>query len=142
MKRFFQIGLVSLAATAAAIAAPFVTRSASAQGFPLLDEIDLTAEQREQVEAISEDLRGDVAEILTDDQEAQLRAAIEEGQNPRRAMRSIDSVTDEQKEELRAAMQESRGEIREILTDEQREELRELMEERRRERGERGRGRR
>jgi Spy/CpxP family protein refolding chaperone len=131
MKRFFPLGLVGLAATATVIAAPFTIASASAQDFPILEELELTDEQQEQVQDIFQDLRGDIDNILTDEQQAQFREAYQEAQDFRTAAAAIDNLTNDQKAEIRAAMQDSRGEISEVLTEEQRAELRALLQDRR-----------
>jgi Spy/CpxP family protein refolding chaperone len=131
MKRFFPLGLVGLAATATVIAAPFTIASASAQDFPMLEELELTDEQQEQVQDIFQDLRGDIDDILTDEQQAQFREAYQEAQDFRTAAAAIDNLTNDQKAQIRAAMQASRGEISEVLTEEQRAELRALLQDRR-----------
>jgi hypothetical protein len=97
MKRFFPLGLVGLAATATVIAAPFTIASASAQDFPILEELELTDEQQEQVQDIFQDLRGDIDNILTDEQQAQFREAYQEAQDFRTAAAAIDNLTNDQK---------------------------------------------
>ncbi len=131
MKSFFHLGLISLAATATIIAAPFTIASASAQDFSMLEELDLTDEQQAQIQEIFQDLRGDVDDILTDEQQAQFRNAYQELQDFRAAAAAIDNLTGDQRAELRAAMQDSRGAISEVLTEEQRVELRAALRERR-----------
>jgi Spy/CpxP family protein refolding chaperone len=131
MKRFFHLGLAGLAATATVIAAPFTIASASAQDVSMLEELELTDEQQEQVQDIFQDLRGDIDDILTDAQQAQFRAAYQEAQDFRTAAAAIDNLTNDQKAQIRAAMQASRGEISDVLTEDQRAELRAALRERR-----------
>ncbi|MBE9140523.1 Spy/CpxP family protein refolding chaperone [Nodosilinea sp. LEGE 07088] len=131
MKRFFHLGLLGLAATATVMAAPFAIASASAQSFPILEALDLTDEQQEQVQNIFQDLRSDLDTILTDAQQSQFQEVYRESQDFRAAATAIDNLTDDQKAEIRAAMQDSRGELSGVLTAAQQAELRSLMQERR-----------
>ena len=130
MKRFFHLALIGLAATATVIAAPFTIASASAQDFPLLEELDLTDEQQAQIQEIFQDLRGDIDDILTDEQQAHFRDAYQELQEVCAAAAAINNRTDDQKAEIRAAMQDLRGDISEVLTEEQRAELRAALRQR------------
>lgn len=131
MKRFLYLGFIGLAATATVMAAPFTLETASAQDFPLLQELELSDEQREQVEDIFQDLRSDFDDILTDDQQDQLWAVYQELQDVRAAVAAIDNLTDSQKEDIREALQASQAELREVLTEEQLAELRSLRQEHR-----------
>jgi Spy/CpxP family protein refolding chaperone len=131
MKRFFHLGLVGLAATATLMPFRSPLHAANAQDVSMLEELELTDEQQEQVQDIFQDLRGDIDDILTDEQQAQFREAYQEAQDFRTAAAAIDNLTNDQKAQIRAAMQASRGEISEVLTEDQRAELRAALRERR-----------
>ncbi|MGD1941977.1 MAG: hypothetical protein ACFB0G_11750 [Leptolyngbyaceae cyanobacterium] len=131
MKRFFQTGLVGLAA-AAVIGMPMMMSGAIAQTrSEVFAELDLTADQQEQIQAILAGRREDVESIFTDEQREQFREAYEESQDFRAAAAAVDDLTDDQKAEYRAVAQASRDEISAVLTEEQLEELRSRMQERR-----------
>lgn len=131
MKRFFHLSLLGLAATATVIAAPFAIGAANAQNFPILEELDLTTEQQAEIQDIVQDLRSDLDDILTDEQQEQFQAVYRELRDVRAAAAEIDDLTDAQKAEIRAAMQASQGELSGVLTEAQRAELRSLLQERR-----------
>ena len=123
MKRYLQLSLIGLTATAALVAAPLTMTAANAQDHPRLEEIDLTEEQQEQGQEIFQTLRDEVDDILTAEQQEQFQAIYEEGQDVRAAIAEVDSLTDDQKAEIRSLVESSREDLNEVLTDEQREEL-------------------
>lgn len=131
MKRFFPLGLIGLAATATMIAAPFTMNSANAQDYPLLQELELSDEQKEEVQDIFQDFRGDLDDILTDDQQEQFWMVYQELQDVQAAVLAIDNLTDSQKDALRETLQDSQAELSAVLSDEQLAELRSIRQERR-----------
>ena len=132
MNRFLPTGLVALAAAAAIAVVPMMTSGANAQARPeIFAELDLTADQQAQIQAILADRREEVESIFTDEQRSQFREAYEESQDFRAAAAAVDDLTDDQKAEYRAVAQASREEISEVLTEEQLEEFRALVQERR-----------
>ena len=134
MKRRFHFALIGAAAIATVIAAPFTIAAATAQDFPLLEELDLTDEQREEIQAIRQERRSDIEAILTDEQQTQFREAYQESQDFRTAAAAIENFTDDQKAEIRAVMRDSFEEVGAILTDEQREALQSQIQDRRQDR--------
>jgi Spy/CpxP family protein refolding chaperone len=105
--------------------------SANAQTPCIVEALELTDEQRDQVQDIVQDLKTDVNDILTDEQQQQFRAAFRELQDIREAAAEIDNLTDDQKTKIRAALQDSRAELQGVLTEEQIAELRSTIRERR-----------
>lgn len=126
MKRFFHLGLIGLATTATLMMAPLTLTAANAQEYPLLQELELSNDQRAAVQAIFQDLRGDLNNILTDEQQQQFRAVFQELQNVQAAALAIDNLTDGRKEALREALRDTQADLREVLTDEQLAERREI----------------
>jgi Spy/CpxP family protein refolding chaperone len=131
MKRFFHLGLIGLAATATLMMAPLTLTAANAQEYPLLQELELSDDQKEAVQDIFQDLRGDLDDILTDDQQDQFWTVYRELQDVQAAALAIDNLTDSQKDDLREALQDTRADLSEVLTDEQLAELREIRQTRR-----------
>ncbi|NJM99759.1 MAG: hypothetical protein HC800_23800 [Phormidesmis sp. RL_2_1] len=85
---------------------------------PRLEELNLTAEQSAQIEAIRANTRSQMGALLTDEQ----RATLDNSESPRQAMRSLD-LSDEQREQMRAIHAASREQIAAVLTEEQRQQL-------------------
>lgn len=133
MKRLFRLSLISLATTLLFAAAPFAIASASAQDFPIIEELDLTEDQREQVQAIFQDFRNEMDGILTDEQQEQFQEVYRELRDVREAAASIENLTDAQREDIRALRQATRQDLNEVLTEEQRSEVRSIIQERRQE---------
>ena len=52
MKRYFHLGLISLAATATLMMAPLTLTAANAQAYPLLQELELSDDQQAAVQDI------------------------------------------------------------------------------------------
>lgn len=131
MKRCFHLGLISLAAAATLIAAPPTMTAANAQAYPLLQELELSDDQKAAVQGIFQDFRSSVDDILTDDQQEQFQNAYRELQDVRTAVAAIDNLSNDQKADIRRALQDIRADLREVLTDEQLAELREMQQTRR-----------
>ena len=87
----------------------------------LMEELNLTEAQSEQIEAIHADSRDQIQDVLT----AQQRAELNNSEQPRRAFRDLD-LTEEQREEIQSIREESREDISAVLTDEQRAQIQEL----------------
>lgn len=132
MQRFFHLGLIGLAATVTLMATPFTTATANAQDYPLLQELELSDDQKEAARGIFQDLRSDFDDILTDEQQEQFWAVYRELQDVQAAAQAIDNLTDSQKDAVREVLQDTRTDLSEVLTDEQLAELREIRQNRRR----------
>ena len=134
MKRILQLGLVGLVATVAVLTAPFTVTSAIAQSFSILEELELTEDQKTQLQANFEERRAEINEILTDEQREQFQETYQESQDFRTAASAVDDLTEDQKESLQDVFQTTRQNLSEVLTDEQLSDLRSIMQERRRNR--------
>ncbi|MEB3355768.1 MAG: Spy/CpxP family protein refolding chaperone [Synechococcales bacterium] len=88
-----------------------------------LEALDLTAEQRTQIQAIREAALDQVADILTPEQRQVAADAIAAGEL-RGVFRDMD-VTVEQRDQIRTVFAGVRDDIAEVLTEEQRAQLRE-----------------
>jgi protein CpxP len=134
MKRYLKLGLLALAGAVTLSTTALISQPpAFAEPGQILQELDLTAEQQSQIQAIFEARRSDIEAILSEDQRDQFFDTLQENRNFREAIAAAD-LTEAQQDEIRTVMQTSRGEISEILTEEQRQELRDLMTQRRQER--------
>jgi Spy/CpxP family protein refolding chaperone len=111
---------------------PFTLNAANAQDYSLLQELELSDDQQAAVQDIFQDLRSDLDDILTDDQQEQFRAVYQELQDVQAAALAIDNLTDSQKDAVREVLQDTRTDLSEVLTDEQLAELREIRQNRRR----------
>lgn len=128
----FNIKAVSFASLAAIalLAAPMgMVNSAQAEGGRRgnpLEQLDLTASQSSQIEAIRTDARAQVRSLLTADQRATLENSAEQG---RRAFREL-ALSESQREQMRAIHEDSREQISALLTPEQLEQIESMRQER------------
>ncbi|HSM82856.1 MAG TPA: hypothetical protein VLS96_14290 [Nodosilinea sp.] len=135
MKRFFHLGLISLAATATLMMAPLTLTAANAQAYPLLEELELSDDQQAAVQDIFQDLHGNLDDILTDEQLEQFQAAYRELQDVQAAVQAIDNLTTGQRRGIRRVLQNTQADLREVLTDEQLAELQEIRQQPTRQQG-------
>jgi protein CpxP len=101
---------------------PSLTR-AQTEAFPVLEGLELTQQQRTQLDELQQQTRAQLEEILTEEQREQFMTTLSEEQNLRRAIAAL-NLTDPQKEQLRPVFQSVRTQISDILTPEQRQQLR------------------
>ncbi len=101
--------------------APAATSPAQHQHRGNQPKLNLTAEQKTQIEKIRAESRAKIAEVLTKEQKDQLAAAKKQG-NKRDAMRSL-NLSDSQKTRMRAIEAETKQRINAILTPEQRQQM-------------------
>ncbi|MGD1865004.1 MAG: Spy/CpxP family protein refolding chaperone [Phormidesmis sp.] len=139
LKTFSLVGFSAVAL----LATPFVvTHSVSAQGEGgrrgghSLEQLDLSASQTSQIEAIRDDAKAQMQTVLTAEQRATLESSEDRG---RQAFRQLD-LSETQREQLRAIHEDSREDISAVLTDEQLEQLEAMREERGSRRGARAEG--
>lgn len=91
--------------------------------------LNLTDAQKQQISAIKQEMRAEMQNILTAEQQAKLQAAMQNGQGRnRQAWKEIkDSLTDEQKAQMRALMEKQKARIEnEVLTAEQKQQLEQM----------------
>jgi Spy/CpxP family protein refolding chaperone len=137
MKRKLLPLLAGIAAIAITAAPAFAQSTEPSHDFPMLSELDLTEEQKSQLEAIWESSRSEIESLLTPEQQEQFQTVRQQRQELREAREEL-NLSSEQKDQIRSIMQSAREEARNVLTDEQRQELRQEMRSRQ---GQRGQGR-
>jgi len=91
--------------------------------------LNLSDAQKEQMRALKQKTRQQVEAVLTPEQRSQLQSAIQNGQSPREAMRSL-NLTDAQREQIRAIRESSRQQRLAILTPEQRARVEQMRRDR------------
>lgn len=91
-------------------------------GVPSLPGMNFSDNQKEELKEIAKEVRSRMGEILTSEQQDDLKAAIEAGNNPKETMESFD-LSSEDKKELKKIQEWQRKEIFNILTNEQKRKL-------------------
>lgn len=94
-------------------------------GKPPMANINLTEEQKSQIEQINKDTRTQMENVLTQEQKQQLQSAMKNRKDPRAALANL-SLSDAQKTQLQEIMQSAQSQIEAILTEEQREQLQQM----------------
>ena len=97
--------------------------------------LNLTPEQKEQMQRIKESSRQEMENVLTSEQKARLEAARANRENPRRVFESL-NLTEDQKAQMQQIREASKQQMDAILTPEQRQQ----MEQRRQQRPQNGPG--
>lgn len=86
------------------------------------DRLNLTEEQRTQLEQIRQETQAQMDSILTEEQKAQLETARANGEHPRQIFASLD-LTEEQRSQIEELHRASREQMATILTPEQLEQM-------------------
>jgi periplasmic protein CpxP/Spy len=91
------------------------------------ERLNLTQEQRTQIQAIKSETRSQIEGILTPEQREQAQAAWNNngGDKPKNALRNL-NLSDEQRTQVRAIMRSSKEKMEAVLTPEQKEQLRQM----------------
>ena len=131
MKFIAKSAFAHLFIAASLLMMPFTVSAAIAQRPSLIEELDLTSEQRSQLEDIFQQRRAEIDSILTDVQQQQFRDAYRELQDFQAAVEEIDNLNEAQQQDIQAVLEGSREDIQEVLSEEQLAELREILQERR-----------
>ena len=98
-----------------------------AKGQGKLQRLNLTEEQKTQMQQIKQSARAEMQKILTPEQLEKLQAAKANGQKKRGVWRSL-NLSDEQKAELKKIRQSKKSQMEAILTDEQKQQWQEMRE--------------
>ncbi|MBE9100107.1 Spy/CpxP family protein refolding chaperone [Vacuolonema iberomarrocanum] len=106
----------------------------SGRGWEILEELDLTNEQRAELNQIREASREEMATVLNDEQQAAFRSGLAAGEPIPELLRSLD-LSDDQRATLRTIVEDGLAEARDVLTPEQQAQIDELRESRRGRRG-------
>ena len=94
-------------------------------GVPSIPGIEFTDEQKEKLKEVSQEARSRMSEDLTSEQQDDLKAAAEAGENPRNLIKSF-NLSREDKKELQSIQKWQLEEFSNILTDEQKEKFMEM----------------
>ena len=106
-----------------------VTRAKAQKGEGKFKRLNLTEDQKAQMQQIKESTRTQMQEILTPDQLQKLQEAKASGQKKRGVFRSL-NLTDAQKAELKKIRESKKAQFEAILTDEQKAQLQEMKQNR------------
>jgi len=91
--------------------------------------LGLTDDQKAKTKEIHDNTRAEIAKILTPDQQAQLKTAMQNHQGWRRAIASL-NLTEDQKNQLRQVVQSQKTQMDEVLTAEQKQQIQQMRENR------------
>ncbi|MEM7714549.1 MAG: P pilus assembly/Cpx signaling pathway, periplasmic inhibitor/zinc-resistance associated protein [Cyanobacteria bacterium P01_A01_bin.68] len=91
--------------------------------------LNLTEDQKAQMQQIRESARAQMQEVLTPEQLEKLEAAKASGQKKREVFRSL-NLTDTQKAEMKEIKESKKAQFEAILTDEQKAQLQEMKQNR------------
>lgn len=150
MQRFLMVGAIAssalvLSATACQAQPPTILVTADAaqvaqnrpQPGARMDNLNLTADQKAQIEAIHQNTRAEMSKILTAEQKAKLQTMMQSagersramaGEKPPQPMSMAElNLSAQQEQSLRQLRQQERQQIMNILTAEQREKLQQAM---------------
>lgn len=141
-KLSFLAGAVALTLTAIPFAAqaeitsssPIVVAQGKKQG--RWKRLNLTEEQKTQMQQIKESARAEMEQILTPEQLQKLQEAKASGQKKRGVFRSL-NLTDAQKAELKKVRESKKAQFEAILTEEQKAQIQEMRQMRQNRRGNR-----
>ena len=85
---------------------------------PALAGIELTSLQKEQFQAVREQTQSQLKTLLSTEQQLNLRNALDQGQEMREAIKSLD-LSFRQRRQMKDIMQTMRSEVESILTPDQ-----------------------
>jgi Spy/CpxP family protein refolding chaperone len=91
-----------------------------------LSNLNLTSEQKAQLEQIRNNIDSQIAGILTPEQQQKSQSIKAQRQQLHEAMKAL-NLTSEQKEQMHSIKESSRQQMDDLLTDEQRQQLRQEM---------------
>lgn len=111
-------GLIALSLLGASLSLVKPVHAERGQRGNYLEQLNLSADQSAQIEAIHTNSRRQMEAVLTPEQ----RAAVDSSESPRRAMRSR-NLTDEQRSQIKAIRDTTRTEINAVLSAEQQQQL-------------------
>lgn len=128
-------GAVSLSLSAANVLPAFAQANTPAapterSQFRKQNILNLTPEQQEKMQQIRQSRQAQIENILTAEQKAKLKAARENGENPRQVFASL-NLTAEQRSQMQEIKRSSREQVNAILTPEQRQQLQQHQQQRR-----------
>ena len=102
-----------------------VAQTAPPRGNPF-EQMGLTSEQQSKIQQIRENSRDQIEQILTSEQLAEWRRAMQNRRDHRNTITAL-NLTPEQQQKLQALRSSEQQQIFEVLTPEQREQFRQAM---------------
>ncbi|MDJ0636666.1 MAG: hypothetical protein QNJ34_26035 [Xenococcaceae cyanobacterium MO_188.B29] len=103
--------------------------SVLAQNLPMEEGLNLSVEQKEQIQQIQENTAGQINSILNPEQQKQFQSLRGDRSNLRANIQKL-NLTNTQRSQIREIMNSSRQEMSQILTDEQKQVLQERVQQR------------
>lgn len=96
------------------------------------DQLGLSDQQKEQILQIHRDTRAKIQSLLTQDQQDQIQAAMQNGQgkNPQAWQQVTASITSDQKTQIRDLLQQEQSKIKDVLTPAQQQQWKQMREQR------------
>ena len=134
----FLAGVLALTVAAAPLAVKADNQSnqpssGQAQNKPRFAGVELTQQQKDQMEQIRRDTRAQIEQILTPQQREQFKTAMQNRQGGRAAFAAM-NLSPEQQTQMRTIMQSSKSRAEAVLTVEQRQQIQKYRQERRQQR--------
>jgi Spy/CpxP family protein refolding chaperone len=93
------------------------------QDFPALENVDLTPQQKDQLDQIRKDSRAQIVSTLTPEQKSQLEASLQQGGDLKTALSGL-NLSPEQDSKLKEVQQSNREKVKALLTPEQKQKIR------------------
>ena len=100
------------------------------KGMRMLKRLNLTDQQKTQLQEIKKSARDEMKEILTPEQLQKLQEAKANGQKKREVWGNL-GLTDDQKAEIKEIRESKKSQIEAILTDDQKQQLEQMRQNRR-----------
>ena len=134
-KLSFLAGAVALTLTAIPFAAeaqrdseqPVVVAQGKKEGWA--QKLNLTEDQKTQMQAIKESARAQMKEVLNPEQLQKLEEAKANGQNKREVYKEL-NLTDAQKSEMKAIKESKKSQMQALLTDDQKQQYQQMVQNR------------
>ncbi|AFY58005.1 hypothetical protein Riv7116_5637 [Rivularia sp. PCC 7116] len=91
-------------------------------GVPSIPGIEFSDEQKEKLKEVNQEARSRMSEILTSEQQDDLRAAVDAGTNPQEAIKTL-NLSNKQKNNLEKVQKWQRKQVLGILDNEQKRKI-------------------
>lgn len=136
----FLAGVLALTVAAAPLAVKAdnqPNQSLQAQNKPQFAGVELTQQQKDQMEQIRRDTRVQIEQLLTPQQREQFKTAMQNRQGGRAAFAAM-NLSPEQQTKMRTILQSSKSRAEAVLTAQQRQQIQKYIQERRQQRNSEG----
>lgn len=98
-------------------------------GIPQIPGINFSEEQKEKLKEVNQEARIRIGEILTPQQQEDLQASLELGNNPQEAIKTLD-LSEEQKKQFKKVQEWQLEQLKDILTREQKMKIMQMRQRR------------